>query len=147
MLKRGGIVGAEASVVHADLIAAKANQYDQRVSGRIALGSGTTVVDYFKLLQKRAELISEFEKLARDFDAILLPTVPIIAPKLSELDLDEDYFRLNGISLRNTYIGNMLNACAIAVPTHQLGHAPTSMMVMAPHGFDQAIFSAAKSII
>jgi aspartyl-tRNA(Asn)/glutamyl-tRNA(Gln) amidotransferase subunit A len=146
LLKGGGIVGAEANYVHRDLIAARSSNYDPRVSGRIALAGGTSASDYQVLLAKRAYLISDFEKIVGGFDAIILPTVANIAPKLSEFKTDEDYFRLNGISLRNTYIANMLNGCAISLPIHLSGNAPTGFMLMAPNRCDESLFSVANSI-
>jgi aspartyl-tRNA(Asn)/glutamyl-tRNA(Gln) amidotransferase subunit A len=147
LLKGGGIVGAEANYVHRDLIAARGAEYDPRVSGRIKLAGEALASDYQALLAKRANLISDFGKIAHGFDAIIMPTVANIAPELSDFGTDEDYFRLNGISLRNTYIANMLNGCAISLPMHLAGHAPTGFTMMAPNGFDEHLFSVANSIV
>jgi aspartyl-tRNA(Asn)/glutamyl-tRNA(Gln) amidotransferase subunit A len=146
LLKNGGIVGAEASYVHRDLIALRGSEYDSRVAGRIKLAGGTTAADYMALLSQRAVLIDIFERLSRGFDALVLPTVANVAPELSQFKTDDDYFRLNGISLRNTYLANFLNGCAISMPMHLAETAPTGFMIMAPNGFDMSLFSVAKSI-
>jgi aspartyl-tRNA(Asn)/glutamyl-tRNA(Gln) amidotransferase subunit A len=146
LLKRGGIVGAEASYVHRDSLALRGHEYDPRVCSRINMALETSAADYLHLLKKRADFIEEFERLAAGFDAILLPTVANIAPKISDLASDEDYLRLNGLSLRNTYFGNFLNGCAISLPMHRASEAPTGLMVMAPNGSDRRLFSIANSI-
>jgi aspartyl-tRNA(Asn)/glutamyl-tRNA(Gln) amidotransferase subunit A len=146
LLKRGGIVGAEAAIVHSTRLGLHKAHYDPLVASRIGLACEATVVDYFNILQQRANMISAFELLAQDYDALLLPTVANIAPKIADLALDQDYTRLNGLALRNTYIGNFLNACAIALPMHLAGHAPTSLMLMAQHGADQRLFAVAQAV-
>lgn len=99
-----------------------------------------TAADYLKLLAKRAELISSFNRIAAGFDAVVFPTVQNLAPKLADFASDDDYLRLNGSSLRNTYVVNMLNGCAVCLPINQNGTAPTSIMLVAPNGFDQHLF-------
>ena len=146
LLVRGGIVGAEASMVHGELLKTRAKDYDPRVSGRILMAAETTEVQYRGLLASRATMIRRFAEIARGFDAIVLPTVANVAPLISDLDRDEDYFRLNGLSLRNTYVGNFVNACAISLPMHEMGKAPTGLMLMAPWGNDQTLFSVAASV-
>ena len=50
------------------------------------------------------------------------------------------------MSLRNTYVGNFLNGCAISVPMHQTGTAPCGLTAMAPSGSDRALFGAAAAL-
>ncbi len=147
LLKRGGIVGAEASMVHSKRLVERAKDYDPRVAGRILAAAETTEAEYKALLARRAEIKQRFDAVASGFDAIVLPSVANIAPLISDLDRDEDYFRLNGLSLRNTYVGNFVNACAISLPMHKAETAPTGLMTMAPWGRDQNLFSVASSIV
>ena len=146
LLKRGGIVGAEAKMVHRERLMTRAKDYDPRVSGRILAAAESDESEYREILARRAEFMQRFDSIASGFDAILLPTVANIAPLITDLARDEDYFRLNGVSLRNTYVANFVNACAISVPMHRAGHAPTGLMLMAPHGHDQSLFSVANSV-
>ena len=146
LLLRGGIVGAEASKVHGERLKNQMQDYDPRVSGRILAAAETTDTEYQALLSRRAEIIQRFGEIARGFDAIIMPTVANVAPLISDFDRDEDYFRLNGLSLRNTYIGNFVNSCAISVPMFEAGNAPTGFMLMCPWGSDQKLFSVASSI-
>jgi aspartyl-tRNA(Asn)/glutamyl-tRNA(Gln) amidotransferase subunit A len=146
MFKRGGIAGAEAYAFHSNQLVQAADQYDPRVAGRIQSAAQTTAADYIKLLHLREQLIGEFKRLASGYDAIVMPTVANIAPILSDLQSEEAYTKLNGLALRNTYIANIVDGCAISLPMHEVGMAPTGLMLMAPWGADQSLFSAANSI-
>jgi aspartyl-tRNA(Asn)/glutamyl-tRNA(Gln) amidotransferase subunit A len=146
LLKQGGIVGFEALAVHHALIASRGSEYDPRVSGRIALAGATSASDYANLLQECQNLIAVFDVITQGFDAVILPTVANISPRLSDIDSDDSYFRLNGLSLRNTYVVNILDGCAISLPMHLEGHAPTGLMLMASHGKDLSLFSATNAI-
>jgi aspartyl-tRNA(Asn)/glutamyl-tRNA(Gln) amidotransferase subunit A len=145
-LKRGGIVGYEAYQQHHRLLAISARQYDPRVSSRIQSAGETTAEDYQNLLKSRRALIARFEMQAGGFDGVVCPTVAIISPKLSDLKEDADYFRLNGVSLRNTYVANFLNGCSISLPMHANQNAPTGFMITAVNGADKALLASASLI-
>ena len=53
-----------------------------------------------------------------EFDAVIIPSSPIMPPNLEKLMADSDYYRrANLLALRNTRIGNMLGLCSISLPT------------------------------
>ncbi len=146
LMKNGGIVAAEAYTVHRDFLARYGENYDPRVGDRIQLASGTSEQDYTTLLQERQKLIASFDQISQGFDAILMPSVANIAPRFSEIGSDEDYYRLNGVALRNTYLANFLDGCALSIPMNLEGSAPTGLMLMSSHGNDKMLFSVGKSI-
>ena len=52
------------------------------------------------------------------FDAVALPSTPILPPKIADLLADEDYFTtMNLKALQNTRIGNLMGLCAVTLPT------------------------------
>ena len=64
------------------------------------------------------------------FDALLSPTVPMVAPPLQPLvDSDEAFFRANGQLLRNPSVVNLLDGCALSLPCHVEGELPVGLMV------------------
>ena len=146
LIRFGGIVGCEAHFEHRENLAAKRDQYDPRVAGRMLAAAATSLPDYLNLLQARDGLVQDFASLAKGYDAVLLPAVAMVPPAISALAADEDYARINGLCLRNTYVANMLNACAISLPINKKGAAPTGLMLMAANGADKNLFSAAKTI-
>jgi amidase/aspartyl-tRNA(Asn)/glutamyl-tRNA(Gln) amidotransferase subunit A len=42
---------------------------------------------------------------------------------------DSEFFRLNGLLLRNTSAINTLDGCAVSVPCHAQGELPVGLMV------------------
>ncbi len=143
---KGGIVAAEAIHVHRARMAEKGDQYDPRVRGRIAAAESISAADYLDYFARRREMIAAFSDRFQGFDAVLMPTVLNTPPAQADLAEDKDYFRLNGMSLRNTYVGNFLNGCAISLPMHGEGTAPTGLMAMAPWGLDRALFGVAAAL-
>jgi len=79
------------------------------------------------------------------FDAVLMPTTPIIAPTFAELDSDEVYGRVNLLVLRNPSVANFLDRCAISIPCHQAGAAPVGLMLMGAHGADRRLLAIAAA--
>jgi len=83
---------------------------------------------------------------AKDFSAVALPTVMIVPPPIAGLDGDQDYTRINSMSLRNTYVGNFLDCCALSIPVNEPGAGPVGLMLMAPWGQDQNLFSVGAAV-
>jgi len=135
--KGGGYAGAEAYHIHrAD--EARIGEFDPRVGKRILMGRNLTASDYLALGDLRVEFMRDVEALAAGFDAILMPTVPCIAPTIAEADAsDEDYFRWNMRILRNNGLINFLDGCAASLPCHEPGGAPVGLMVCGVAGSDR----------
>lgn len=143
---KGGIVAAEAWAVHRARIAEAGAAYDPRVRTRIEAAQSIAAADYLDYFARRREMISLFASRFEGFDAVILPTTLNSAPAIAELDADKDYARFNGMALRNTYVGNFLNGCAISIPMQQKGEAPCGLMVLAPWGHDRALFGVAAAL-
>jgi aspartyl-tRNA(Asn)/glutamyl-tRNA(Gln) amidotransferase subunit A len=141
----GGFAPVEAYAWHRKLLAERRGDYDPRVASRIEPGSKMTAADYIALLQGRRALIASAKKTTAPYDAVLMPTVPIVAPKQSELAADADYFRLNGLILRNCALGNFLDRCAASIPIQQPGELPVGLMLMGEHGGDHRLLSVAAA--
>ena len=143
---RGGITAVEAYSHHKQLIAAKGERYDQRVCRRIANGANIPAPEYVSTMRERAVLIGKVNALLAGLDGLIMPTTPNIPPPISALDKDEDYMRINFFSLRNTFVGNFLDMCAISLPVHDPGDAPVGLMIMAPWGSDASLFATALAV-
>jgi aspartyl-tRNA(Asn)/glutamyl-tRNA(Gln) amidotransferase subunit A len=143
---KGGFASAEAYAWHRALLAEKAAQYDPRIRPRIARGEHQTAADYLDLLAARRRLIAEFDTTTRDFDALLLPTTPIVPPRIAELDDEREYNRLNLLILRNTAVANFLDRCAISLPCHRPGEPPVGLMLMGETLGDARLFSIAAAV-
>jgi aspartyl-tRNA(Asn)/glutamyl-tRNA(Gln) amidotransferase subunit A len=77
---------------------------------------------------------------------LLLPTVPIVPPRIAELEDEREYGRLNMLILRNTALGNFLDRCAISLPCHRAGEAPVGAMLMGETMGDAMLFRIAAAV-
>ena len=68
-------------------------EYDRRVAQRIRRGETMSAADYIDLVAARRGWIARMVDALRPFDALLSPTVPVVAPPLAPLvDDDEAFF-------------------------------------------------------
>ncbi len=145
---KGGLAAAEAYAWHQDMLgSADAERYDPRVSSRIVKGSEQSAADYLHLLWKRREIISTANEKTAEFDAVIYPTVPIIAPLLSDFEGNDDvYAKLNLLALRNPTVTNFLDRCGISLPIRLQEAPPVGLMVMGEHGKDRELFQIARTL-
>ncbi len=137
----------EAYAWHRSLLEARSDDYDPHVSARILHGAGVLAADYLNLMRARQEIIREAVTAFAEFDAILLPTTPRIAPTIASLEGSNDvYFEVNGAMLRNTSVFNFLDGCALSVPCHRQGEAPVGLMIAALGGRDAHILQVGAAI-
>jgi aspartyl-tRNA(Asn)/glutamyl-tRNA(Gln) amidotransferase subunit A len=143
---KGGIVAAEAFAQHRDLITRKGADYDPRVRMRMEAAGGISAADYLSVVKRRDEMIRRFSAVTQGLSAVVLPTVNIVPPPILALEGDQDYLRYNSMSLRNTYVGNFLDCCAISIPVNEPGAAPVGLMLMDVWGQDQNLFSVSQAV-
>lgn len=145
--RTGGFACAEAWAWHQEWLNKHPDAYDPRVSSRITRGKSMSAADYIELLQTRPDWIAAVEKRLEPFDALLMPTVPVVAPVISELEASDDaYFAANGLILRNPTLINFLNGCALSVPCHPAGTAPVGLMIAGVANQDQHILNVGLAI-
>jgi Asp-tRNA(Asn)/Glu-tRNA(Gln) amidotransferase A subunit family amidase len=126
----GGLSAAESYAWHRSLIAEHQASYDPRVAQRILRGASMSAADYIDLVAARKAWITRMETRLDGFDAVLSPTVPLVAPPIAGLLKDDtEFFRVNGLLLRNTSVVNMLDGCAISLPCHTPGQLPVGLML------------------
>jgi aspartyl-tRNA(Asn)/glutamyl-tRNA(Gln) amidotransferase subunit A len=144
--KGGGFAGAEAYYIHRAWLNRLAD-YDPRVAQRVVLGKEISGPDYVALGFLRQEFIRGVEALAAPFDAIVMPTVPCVAPSIAEASAsDDDYFRWNARILRNNGLVNFLDGCAVSLPCQEPGSAPVGLMICGTAGTDRHILAVASAI-
>ena len=143
----GGFSPPEAWAWHRRRMAERGAGYDPRVALRIRRGESMSAADYIDLLRSRELWIERMVLALRGFDAVLSPTVPIVAPPLAPLLADDDaFFAANGKLLRNTSVVNLLDGCALSLPCQRDGELPVGLMVWAGALADDAVLSASLAI-
>ena len=154
----GGLAPAEALEWHRRLIVERGDQYDQRVRRGIEGGGRASAVYYIEVVNHRRRLIDRFADVAEGFDALIAPTVAIPPPPIASFppdgdpsDPDDRYYGTTNLkALRNTSVGNFLDACAISLPMcgpEQRATAPAvGFMLMAPAMSDGRLLRTAGAV-
>jgi aspartyl-tRNA(Asn)/glutamyl-tRNA(Gln) amidotransferase subunit A len=143
---KGGFSPPEAYAWHAALIARRGAEYDPRVRRRIERGREMSAADYVTLGWQRADLIARVEARTAELDALIMPTLPLVAPEIAAFAKDEDFWRLNARLLRNPSLVNFLDRCALTLPIHAPGTAPVGLMLVGRHGEDRRLLSLALGV-
>jgi len=143
----GGFTAAEAWAWHADLLQTRQAEYDPLVASRIRRGEGFLAKDLLQLQQQRRAWQYAVHQRIAPFDALLMPTVPRIAPRIAELQASEEaYFSTNIAMLRNPSFINFLDGCAISLPCQEKGNAPVGFTVAGASMQDENIAQWALAI-
>jgi aspartyl-tRNA(Asn)/glutamyl-tRNA(Gln) amidotransferase subunit A len=142
----GGFSAAESWAWHRELLAAREADYDPRVALRIRRGETMTAADYLDLTRARADWISRMTHTMCRYDALVSPTVPIVAPTIASLQHDEAFFATNALLLRNPSAVNMLDGCALSMPCHAADEMPVGLMVWSHALQDDSVLDVSLAI-
>ena len=94
---------------------------------RIRAGANVLAADYVAHWIRLREIREIYAKATAGFDAVILPSSPIMPPNAQKLlDDDEYYVTENLLALRNTRVANLMDVPAITLPT---GHASCGIML------------------
>lgn len=85
---------------------------------RFRAGRDYSGLDYVRARKSMARMHRSYRARVAGYDAVLMPTTPILPPSVSRLATDSAYYkRINLLALRNTRIGNLLGLCGLSLPT------------------------------
>jgi amidase/aspartyl-tRNA(Asn)/glutamyl-tRNA(Gln) amidotransferase subunit A len=147
MMSTGGFSPAEGFAWHRALIERDGERYDPRVLQRLMRGSGMKAHEYMDLVQTRQQWIRRVEAALVGYDAVLSPTTPITGPKIKDVapgaERDTEFFRVNGLLLRNTSAVNTLDGCGISLPCQAPGELPVGLMAWHAAMHDDSILQLA----
>jgi Asp-tRNA(Asn)/Glu-tRNA(Gln) amidotransferase A subunit family amidase len=139
--------GAESFAWHRALLAEHAADYDFRVAKRINAGATMLAADYIDLHRKRRGWVTRMEETLAPFEAMIMPTVPIVAPPIADLEASEEtFFKFNALLLRNPSTINLLDGCAISLPCHAEGTLPVGLMIAGPAMSDNRVLAVARVV-
>jgi aspartyl-tRNA(Asn)/glutamyl-tRNA(Gln) amidotransferase subunit A len=143
---KGGFAAAEGWAVHRPLIKVKGDTYDPFVRSRLERGKDIDAADYIELQWAREEMIARFAATTVPYDALMMPTCPIVAPALREVEKPEAARVTNFMLLRNTGLANFFDRCSVSIPCHKAGDAPVGLMLIGENGADRRLLSIAAAI-
>ena len=130
MALAGSLFTAEAYAIWREVIEAAPDRMFPRILDRFRSGAQVTAMDYVAGWRRLQALRQVWADRVAGFDAVLVPTSPILPPNADRLMTDENYYVTeNLLALRNTRIGNMMGLCVLTLPTSQ---PSCGLSIMAP---------------
>jgi aspartyl-tRNA(Asn)/glutamyl-tRNA(Gln) amidotransferase subunit A len=143
---KGGFAASESYAWHRYLLTSKGDVYDPRVSIRILRGGSMSAADYIDLLNARRSLVARAAARLAPYDALIMPTTANTPPRIADLADDKAFTTANMRSLRNCTLINMIDGCAISLPSHREGDVPVGLMLASSGGADRRIFELAAGM-
>ncbi|HSV82539.1 MAG TPA: amidase [Ramlibacter sp.] len=144
--QKGGFAAYESYGLHESLIGRRGGEYDPRVAARILRGKQMDATDHALLKEQRAQFVRSSQPRFQGFDALVAPTVPMIAPRISDCEPESEFGRLNLLALRNPSVVNFLDGCAISIPCQEAGDPPVGLMLFQTAFADRALLAVALAI-
>ncbi len=134
------ILFAEVTAYHQENMRSRPQDFGPDVRARLEQGSMIAATDYVNGQRVRRMLIDRFRALMKQYDALVCPTEPAIAPRLDqEMVQYEGYSEPRGATAtRHTRLFNLTSQPAASVPC---GYAPNGLpigMQIATAPFDEA---------
>ena len=124
----------------------RSRHFGEEAKRRIILGtfarmSGYRDAYYLKAMKVRTKLIAEFKKSFGKFDALLCPTMPVVAPKFSEI---EKLSPMQNYAMDLcTVPANLAGIPHVSVNAGFSKGLPVGLMLMADHLQEKKLFSLA----
>ncbi|MDX8350253.1 amidase family protein [Cognatiyoonia sp. IB215446] len=114
----GNLYAADSYGWWRDLVEAHPEKMFPQILERVRGGQTVTGPDYVAGWNLLRQIRKEYAAETSQFDAVILPTAPILPPNAQRLLDDDDYYKSeNLLALRNTRVANLMNVCAITLPT------------------------------
>jgi aspartyl-tRNA(Asn)/glutamyl-tRNA(Gln) amidotransferase subunit A len=124
----GVLYTTEAYATWRDEIEAEPEKMFAEIRERFRAGRQFSGVDFVRAWQELERHRASWAEAVAGFDAVLLPTSPILPPDIERLAADHDYYVTeNLLALRNTRIGNLMGLPALTLPT---GLPSTGIMLL-----------------
>ena len=118
MTLAGKLFAPEAYATWREAIEADPNAMYAPVRERFRGGRDVSAVDYIAAWQRLDGLRRGYAMATGHFDAVCLPTVPILPPQRAAVESDADVFaERNLLALQNTRIGNLMGLAGVTLPT------------------------------
>ena len=131
------LYSGEAYGLWRDVIEANPHLMYDEILERFRAGATFSAADFAAGWKTVQDARAAFYTATAGYDAVLLPSSPILPPSHEKLLTDHEYYvRVNLLALRNTRIGNLMGGCGLTLPT---GTPSCGLMFMARPGAEEAL--------
>ncbi len=137
--REGSVIAVEAFDWHRDLIADQFDRYDPRVGPRIQHGAEVLASEYVAALRKLGDCMRRYDTALEGADAILTPTVPVLPPRVVDIQTMQAYLAMNTEVLRLTEFANRLDLPSVSLPGDVTDRQPIGLMLTGRRGGDAAL--------
>jgi len=131
------LFSAEAYGIWAEVIEANPHLMFARILERFRGGASARASDYVAGWRLLENLRSRWDARIAGYDAVILPTAPILPPNAERLMSDDAYYVTeNLMTLRNTRVGNLMGSAGLTLPT---GVPSTGIMFLGLPGSEERL--------
>lgn len=141
------ILASEATAYHLETLRRHADRYDPAVRVRLLQGLFYTGADYVNAQRAQRRLREEMLAILRQVDALVTPTVPLVAPRLDATEI-----RVGDVTalpaqylVRNTSPFNLTGLPAISVPCGLSEGLPVGLQIAGRPWDESMIFRIAQA--
>ena len=115
----------EGYAIHRERLANALNRMDPRITDRLLAGGEMSGPDYYDVLRFRENLMKRAARITSRYDAMIMPTLPVIAPPISRFQGSDAALRdPHIIVIRNASIANLLGALRPHHPVPRTRRSP-----------------------
>jgi Asp-tRNA(Asn)/Glu-tRNA(Gln) amidotransferase A subunit family amidase len=140
----------EAAAWHAHYLETRPGDYTAPVRSRLQAGQNITAVQYLTARQRRLTLIEAVDAALEGSQALVLPTLPVVAPLLGTADVTIDPLQhqtmpVRAALLRQTQLFNLTGHPAITLPVKTAG-LPVGLQLVGRRGATADLLAVAAAI-
>ncbi|MEM9787297.1 MAG: amidase family protein [Pseudomonadota bacterium] len=144
----GNLYAADSYGWWRDLVEANPEKMFPQILERVRGGQTVTGPDYVAGWNMLRDIRKQYADETAQFDAVIMPTAPILPPNAQRLLEDDDYYKSeNLLALRNTRVANLMDTCSVTLPT---GVPSCGIMFNGRHGGEAALLrlcAAAEKVL
>ena len=131
----------EAAACHREALETRADAFSPRVRQRLETGREIAAVDYVRAQQARRRLAAEVDAALDGRGALLLPTLPIVPPRLGA-----DAETVRPLMLRLTQLFDVTGHPAVSVPCGTAGGLPAGVQLVGHRGRTAELLALAAAL-
>ncbi|QXJ35437.1 amidase [Saccharolobus shibatae] len=133
---------SEGATIHYELFMKRERDYPRDTAELIRMGMKVPAYEYIRALKLREAMLIDFLKL--DVDAIIMPTTPIVAPEINEVEKDEIKFR--NILTKYIALPNLFGSPAVSLPAGKINSLPWGLQIVGRPKQDESLLRISKKI-
>ena len=139
---------AEAADQHRAALDDRPDAYGRGVRLRLELGRYVLAEDYVRAQRGRRILTAEVDAALADRAALLLPTLPIVPPRLgaASVTIGDTTETTRALTLRLTQLFDVTGHPAISIPCGTAGGLPAGVQLVGRHGETQRLLALAEAL-